>query len=97
MTPNTPRQSATRHQQTHYDAAVTDTATDVRTPAHAAAVAAQERIEQGLQAAADGRDARDAAIVRMHVEDGLAATQIARLLDMSRSNVKLILDRAGYR
>lgn len=37
------------------------------------------------------RDERDAAIARMHREDGLRAPEIARLLDMSVSNVRLIL------
>jgi DNA-directed RNA polymerase specialized sigma24 family protein len=59
--------------------------------------AAIERVERAEEAAAAARRDRDVAIVRLHREDGMRPPQIARALNQSVSNVRMILRIAEAR
>jgi DNA-directed RNA polymerase specialized sigma24 family protein len=69
-----------------YDRAVSDTLS----PAARAAVAAIKHMRAAEAAATKARDDRDAAIARMCNEEGLRVPDIARILGMSTSNVRLV-------
>jgi hypothetical protein len=74
-----------------------DTATEP-TPATLEVLAACDEIDRLLEVVRVARIRRDAAVVRMHTEDGMTAPQIERALGrrMSKSNVRTIAGRAGF-
>lgn len=81
---DTHTQDATRSAQTGYRDPVTP-----HTEAALSAIAEMADIEIQLDQA---RERRDAAVVKMHTDDGMRPPQIARLTGMSTSNVRRAID-----